>query len=318
MLLSIIIPVYNVEKYVNKCLSTLINQITSDVEIICVDDGSTDNSGKICDEYAEYNINIHVYHKANGGVASARNFGLSKASGEYIAWVDPDDYVASNWFCKLKKVLKTNSPECVLFDYYTDNYGEITEVHSGFSGKIKKETLIFELSSDIKIKSEMWIKVVSSKIFHNLKFDETAVILEDYDITTSIALLANDIIVIPDCLYYYVRRRESLVNYVSMKKRLIAARIAGERYVRFKNEGYNATKANFWKMALLAALNDLDYPEQTNERHFYRKLIRHDLINIIEDDNVELQVKIISLCSVILSFDIMRKIWNIVRARRYK
>lgn len=318
MLLSVIIPVYNVEKYIHKCLNTLINQITSDVEIICVDDGSTDNSGKICDEYARHNADVHVYHKANGGVASARNLGLSKARGEYIAWVDPDDYVDSKWFCKLNEVLNRNLPECILFDYYTDDYGKITEMHSGFSGKINKKTLIFELSSDQRIKSLMCTKVVSSKIFRNLTFDETAVILEDYDITTSIALWVNDVIVIPDCLYYYVRRKESLVNNVSMQKRLIAAHIAGERYRRFKESGYVVTKAGFWKMALLAALNNLDNQGQAAERHFYRKLIRDDLFNILKDSNVESQVKVVSFCSTIFSFAAMGKIWNIVRNRRYK
>lgn len=318
MLLSVIIPVYNVEKYIYKCLSALINQITSDVEIICVDDGSTDNSGKICDEYARYYVNIHVFHKVNGGVASARNLGLSKARGDYIAWVDPDDYVSSNWFSRLREILYRDSPECVLFDYYTNDYGKITEVHSGFSGKISKELLIFELSSDKRIESEMWLKVISRKIFQNLSFDESAIILEDYDVTTSIALLVNNIVAIPDCLYYYVRRKESLVNHVSMQKRLIAAHIAGERYRRFKEAGYAVTKAGFWKMALLAALNNLDQPQQARERSHYRKLIRNDLIDILKDRNAELQVKLVSFCSVVLSFYIMGKVWNAVRQRRYK
>lgn len=318
MLLSVIIPVYNVEKYIHKCLNTLINQITSDVEIICVDDGSTDNSGKICDEYARHNADVHVYHKANGGVASARNLGLSKARGEYIAWVDPDDYVSPNWFLRLREILNRDSPECVFFDYYTNDYGKITEVHSGLSGKLSKELLIFELSSDKRIESEMWLKVISRKIFQNLSFDESAIILEDYGMTTNIALLANDIVAIPDCLYYYVRRKESLVNHVSMQKRLIAAHIAGERYRRFKEAGYVVTKAGFWKMALLAALNNLDRPQQARERSHCRKLIRNDLIDILKDRNVELQVKLVSLCSVVLSFGIMGKVWNVVRQRRYK
>ena len=318
MILSIIIPVYNVEEYINKCLDTLINQLTSDIEVICVDDGSTDNSGRICDEYAKCNINLHVYHKANGGVGSARNFGLKMAKGEYIAWIDPDDYISSNWVRKIKERLDRDSPECILFDYYTDDYGEITEVHSGFSGKLAKECLIFELASDKKIKSEMWSKVVSRKIFRNITFDETIVIYEDYDVMTSIALLANNIIVIPECLYYYVRRKESLVNHVSMEKRLIAARIARDRYRRFKKAGYNTTKAGFWKMALLVALNNLDQQNQIAKRYFYRKLIRSDLLNIIKDSNVEFQVKIVSFCGVILSFDIMGKIWNTIRKRRYK
>ena len=318
MLLSVIIPVYNVEMYINKCLDSLMRQITSDVEVICIDDGSTDNSGKICDEYAEHQGNIHVFHKSNGGVGSARNLGLKMAKGQYVAWIDPDDYVHPDWFRKLKEALDRDSPDLILFDYYTDDYGKIAETHSGLKGKLTQESLIFELSSDKRLKSGMCLKVISRKIFQNLSFDESAIIFEDYDVTTGIALAVNDIVAIPDCLYYYVRRKESLVNYVNMKKRLIAAHIAGERYRRFKEAGYTVTKAGFWKMALLVALNDLDQPQQAEERSHYRKLIRKDLINIIKDGNPELQVKLVALCGVVLSFDIMGKVWNVVRQRRYK
>lgn len=318
MLLSIIIPIYNVEMYINKCLDSLIKQITSDVEIICIDDGSTDKSGKICNEYAKYKVNIHVFHKANGGVGSARNLGLKMAKGQYVAWVDPDDYVHPDWFRKLKEVLVRDSPDLILFDYYTDYYGEKNEIHSGLKGKVTKESVIFELSSDKKLKSGMPLKVTLTRILRKSKFDENAIIFEDYGMTTNIALLANDIVAIPDCLYYYVRRKESLVNHVSMQKRLIAARIAGERYRRFKEAGYVVTKAGFWKMALLAALNNLDNQGQAAERHFYRKLIRDDLFNILKDSNVESQVKVVSFCSTIFSFAAMGKIWNIVRNRRYK
>lgn len=96
-LLSIIIPVYNVEPYINKCLDSLIHCIDSNqAEIICIDDGSTDQSGKICDVYQEKYTNIKVIHQKNQGVAAARNTGLSHAKGEYIAWVDSDDYVSFN------------------------------------------------------------------------------------------------------------------------------------------------------------------------------------------------------------------------------
>lgn len=318
MLLSVIIPVYNVEMYINKCLDSLIKQITSDVEVICIDDGSTDNSGKICDEYARYKVNIHVFHKANGGVGSARNLGLKMAKGQYVAWVDPDDYVHPDWFRKLKEVLVRDSPDLILFDYYTDYYGEKAEIHSGLKGKVTKESVIFALSSDKRLKSGMWLKVTSTGILRKSKFDENAIIFEDYGMTTNIALLANNIVAIPDCLYYYVRRKESLVNHVSMQKRLIAAHIAGERYRRFKEAGYAVTKAGFWKMALLAALNNLDRPQQARERSHYRKLIRNDLIDILKDRNAELQVKLVSFCSVVLSFYIMGKVWNAVRQRRYK
>ena len=93
-LLSIIIPVYNAEEYIGKCIHSIIdNNDTSEIEIICVDDGSQDRSGMICDDFSSRYPNIHVIHKENGGVSSARNTGLSVAQGDYIAWIDSDDYV---------------------------------------------------------------------------------------------------------------------------------------------------------------------------------------------------------------------------------
>lgn len=91
MLLSIIIPVYNVEKYIKMCLDSLLRQKTTDIEFICIDDGSTDDSGIICEQYAKKDKRFRIFHKKNEGVSSARNLGLKMAKGEYIAWVDPDD-----------------------------------------------------------------------------------------------------------------------------------------------------------------------------------------------------------------------------------
>ena len=91
--ISVIVPIYNTEKYLAKCLDSLINQTFQSLEIILIDDGSIDNSGKICDEYALNDDRIKVIHKENGGVSSARNAGLDLATGSYIAFVDPDDYI---------------------------------------------------------------------------------------------------------------------------------------------------------------------------------------------------------------------------------
>lgn len=99
--ISIILPVYNVEKYLDKCLDSLVNQTYKKLEIILVDDGSPDNSGKICDEWAKKDKRIKVIHKENGGVSSARNKGLDIATGDYIGFVDPDDYVDLTMYEKL-------------------------------------------------------------------------------------------------------------------------------------------------------------------------------------------------------------------------
>ena len=92
-LISVIVPVYNVEKYLNKCIDSIINQTYKNLEIILVDDGSQDSSGKICDEYTKKDNRIKVIHKENGGVSSARNIGLNNATGEWIAFIDADDWV---------------------------------------------------------------------------------------------------------------------------------------------------------------------------------------------------------------------------------
>lgn len=103
--ISIIVPVYNVEKYIRRCIDSLIAQTFNSIEILLIDDGSTDNSGTICDEYALVDDRIKVIHKANGGVSSARNVGLDNATGTYIMFCDPDDYVESTWCAEMYDVM---------------------------------------------------------------------------------------------------------------------------------------------------------------------------------------------------------------------
>ena len=106
MLFSIIVPVYNVEKYIHKCIESFICQTYKDIEIILVDDGSTDNSSSIFDEYADKDKRIRVIHKKNGGLSDARNAGIEIASGEYILFVDSDDYIETDTCRKLLKYTK--------------------------------------------------------------------------------------------------------------------------------------------------------------------------------------------------------------------
>ena len=123
---SVIIPVYNVEKYINRCLKRILSQRYNDLEIILIDNGSTDRSGSICDIYANEGANISVYHIENHGVGSARNFGLSKARGEFIYFVDSDDYLVGNLFAEFEDKL-TPDLDLLVFSYYNSFEQEMTE-----------------------------------------------------------------------------------------------------------------------------------------------------------------------------------------------
>lgn len=114
--ISIIVPVYNVEKYLHRCIDSILLQSYTDFELLLVDDGSTDNSGKICDEYAITDQRIKVFHKHNGGVSSARNFGLDEAIGKWIAFVDSDDCITKSYLENLIKEVKSN--DCIVISNY--------------------------------------------------------------------------------------------------------------------------------------------------------------------------------------------------------
>ena len=149
---SVIIPVYNVEKYINRCLKSILSQRYNDLEIILIDNGSTDRSGSICDIYANEDANISVYHIENQGVGSARNFGLSKARGEFIYFVDSDDYLVGNLFAEFEDKL-TPDLDLLVFSYYNSFEQEMTEKNS------KKKILPYNGSYD---------KYDFSKIFKDL------------------------------------------------------------------------------------------------------------------------------------------------------
>ena len=115
--ISIIVPVYKVEKYLRHCVDSILAQTFTDFELLLIDDGSPDNSGAICDEYAEKDNRVRVFHKENGGVSSARNLGLDNARGTYIMFCDSDDYVADNWAEKLYEFMNYNEANLSICGY---------------------------------------------------------------------------------------------------------------------------------------------------------------------------------------------------------
>lgn len=214
-LISIIIPVYKVEKYLEKCIQSVINQTYKNLQIILVDDGSPDNCGKICDEYAQKDHRIEVIHKSNGGLSDARNKGLEIAKGEYIGFVDSDDYIESDMYEVLYNLLKQYNADVSICNFYTVSQGKIAikNVDNGIK-EYNRSEILKEVLLDNNIQSYAWNKLYKKELFDEIKYP----VGKKYeDIGTTFYLLekCNKVVVIGKPEYYYINRQDSIVNNVT-------------------------------------------------------------------------------------------------------
>ncbi len=214
MLISLIIPVYNAEKYLEETLNSVIAQHFADYEVILVDDGSTDNSGVLCDQFAAVHHNISVLHKKNGGQSSARNLGIRAAKGEFLAFLDSDDLLCDkDAFTSLSKRMVGNT-DIVLFRYYkyysTGSISDCGISMSGLDGRDKTDVL-YELVKRDAFFCSCWSKCVRRGLVidNNLFFDENLT-CEDMDWYFSVVEKAKNIAVIDKPFVYYRQRPNSV------------------------------------------------------------------------------------------------------------
>ena len=219
---SVIIPVYNVEKYIDRCLKSIISQNYDDLEIIVIDNGSTDSSGSICDTYASEYSNISVYHIENHGVGAARNFGLSKARGEFIYFVDSDDYLVGNLFADFADKLVSDL-DLVVFSYYNSFEEDLTEKSRTekslpFKGNYDKDGFI-KIFKELFLSDMLytvWNKIYRREFLleNNLSFEQYE-IGEDVRFNLNVYRNVNRIFLSQDSYYVYVigRKGSAMSSY---------------------------------------------------------------------------------------------------------
>lgn len=214
--LSVIIPAYNAGQTIGRCLDSLLQSVQqAPVEIVCVDDGSKDNTWEILQSYSKKYACLRIFHKENGGVGSARNLGLSQAAGNYIAWVDSDDYVTTDWYATIHGGLEKYNPDCLVFDYFytRDNVDE--PWHIALPEKVDLKAFVYEQSLERELKNFLWNQVIRAALLKKVKFNETYHMLEDYDVLTQVTPKFKKIVHIDKCLYHYVQTESSLTHTVS-------------------------------------------------------------------------------------------------------
>lgn len=207
---SIIVPVYNVEKYVKKCIKSLMNQTLKDIEIIVVDDGSTDNSISIVEELSKEDERIKIFHKTNGGLSDARNYGLKKAKGKYIAFLDSDDYVKSELYQKMyekAKKEKSDMVECNFFWAYPKDANN-SSLKKDIGEKYNNQIEMME-----KARVVAWNKLYKKEIIDNVGVEfPKGLRYEDIEFFYKLIPYIENVSFVKQPMIYYVQRKESIVN----------------------------------------------------------------------------------------------------------
>lgn len=219
--ISVIIPVYNVEKYLKRCLDSIINQTFKDLEIICINDGSTDNSAQILDEYANKDSRIKIITQPNSGLSATRNKGINIAQGEFISFIDSDDWIAENFYEKLyKTAIKYDADMAVC------GIIRLSEYRKKYLLQFQKEIILENSDKKFEICNIPDINYVWNKIYkldkirkYNLKFLE-GYVYEDVLFTPQTVFYLKKLVTVPHTYYYYWRTPNSIVSKKSNKKDL--------------------------------------------------------------------------------------------------
>lgn len=217
--ISVIVPVYKVEPYLRKCLDSIVGQTYQNLEIILVDDGSPDKCGEICDEYARRDERIQVIHQENGGVSAARNAGLKKVTGEWIGWIDPDDWAEPDMFEYLLKnalEMEADIAVCSHFQEFPNR--------SVFHGYTEMQILDTEKGLELLLHNDLmrnylWDKLWRKNLFEQICFPQGRT-YEDISILHQAFWKAKTIMVLPEAKYHYLQRQGSIVDNISLENRI--------------------------------------------------------------------------------------------------
>ncbi len=239
--ISVIVPVYNSSKYLRKCIESILNQTYKNLEIILVNDGSMDESGIICDEYAAKDDRIIAIHQQNAGASVARNRGLDICTGNYIGFVDGDDWIAENMYEFLYTALLNYNADISICGYYIEDekngvYGARND--NGEVTVYDSREAIREVIKDEKIYSNFWDKLYRREMFRELRFRK-GIILEDIATMYKIFMHAKKIVACNVPQYYYYQRKDSLLH--------------------IRNEALNWDQ--FWVYRERVLVLEKDYPE---------------------------------------------------------
>lgn len=269
MKISVIVPIYNVETYLGKCLNSILEQTFTDYELILVDDGSTDSSGDIADEYALKDDRISVIHKKNGGLSDARNHGIDKANGEYVCFIDSDDWIEKTYLEELHELAVKNEADITICDFQKNTGDSVITQPKEFAVVIETGIdAIDNLYSDkYGIYVVAWNKLYNRDLFTDLRYP-VGMIHEDEAIFGDLFCEAKKVVRTERILYNYrVNNETSIMSSKYSLKRLDILKAMEIRMETYKNRGLNR------------------YYEKDSFKYLYKILLNEIEIKKIKGDN---------------------------------
>lgn len=313
-LITIVIPVYNVENYLHKCVNSVINQTYSNLEIILVDDGSPDKCGQICDEYKKKDNRIKVIHKKNGGLSDARNAGIDIAKGKYISFIDSDDYVDIDYIEFLyNQISKYNVSISICSHRVLYDTGKIIEKQTNEVSLLDSKKVLERILYDEGIDLSAWAKLYDINLFKDIRYPKGR-LYEDSATTYLLIDKSNKIAIASKSKYNYVIRRNSITNnkFTIKKMDLIISTEEMANYIVKKYPDLKSAADRRVMYSYLSTLSQLANAKeyQLNEKNKIMTYIKANRYRVLKDNRVPKRDKL-ALITTLLGYSTYKMIWSI-------
>ena len=280
-LISIIVPVYNLEEEISKCLLSLVLQKYDNFEAILIDDGSTDNSLKKCQDFAKKDQRFHVFHTKNKGLSNARNYGISKSHGKYLAFVDGDDFIDPNFLNELYKSLQKNNSDVSVIGY-TEISGEDTETFIPEAKTLSgRNATIKLLTKQENMEVLIWNKLFKKSLFRGIRFPAGKNHEDNYT-TFQLLSKANKVSYIEKSAYNYVHRKNSIMGSEKtverLKAKLYSAKEAKKIFRKSEKDSRLYFAAKYSELLAFLQFVDFSIKGEIPKRYFKKfrkKILKH-------------------------------------------
>nr|WP_308668296.1 glycosyltransferase family 2 protein [uncultured Agathobacter sp.] len=314
VLISVVLPIYNVEKYLRRCIESVINQTYTNLEIILVDDGSTDNSGKICDEYKKKDTRIKVVHKSNGGLSDARNTGTMMSLGRYISYIDSDDYVDDDYIEYLYSLISRYKTKVALCTHnVVFQNGKTVTYGNGKSEILDAHSCIEKMLYNDVIDTSAWAKLYDIELAKSILYPQNK-LFEDIATTYKFFLKSGKIACGYESKYYYIIRNNSIVGCSFNNKKLDLLEMTdcmGEEVLLVYPDLKEAVLRRR-VYARFSTLNQmLDTDECKKEKIKIIRFIKNNSNSILHNKKVPKRDKI-AVILLKISYNLYRAIWKVM------